>query len=443
MGVTMKFLRQSLVSILCLALLLSTTASVAMPQAASQGNPDDANLTAQELDNLVSPIALYPDALVAQILAGSTYPDQITDANNWLRQHPGLKDQALMQEVEKQNWDPSVKALTQFPSVLANLAGNLSWTSALGEASYYQQQDVSAAIQRLRQQAKAAGNLKSGQQITVVQQDPQTIVIQPANPQVVYVPQYNPTVVYGIPYSPPGYSTADLVATGLISFGLGLAVGAAINNSCCGWGWGYGGWGMGWHGGTVVYHRTVWVSSSPIYRGGYRPGYPGYRPPPPPPPHGPGYRPPPQPGYPGYRPPPSGGNPGNRPPGNYPTQLPANNNPGNRPPSNGTAPPPNNGQRPPANTSNRQAWRNSGGQTGNNARPAPSTADRGYGQRPPQNANSGAFTGVNKGGSARAESSRGQTSMNGGTKQVQSRPPASAPAARPAGGVRQSSGAKK
>ena len=188
-------------------------------------------------------------------LGAATYPDQIAAASNWLNSNQGLQGEALLQAADKQPWDPSVKALTQFPTVLDQMAKNLAWTSALGDAAFNQQKDVMASIQRLRQQAKAAGNLKSGQQIQVVQQDPQTIVIQPTNPQVVYVPQYNPTVVYGTPYSPPGYSTGAMVATGLLSFGVGMAVGAAINNhnSCCGWGYGYGGWGCNWHGGNVTY----------------------------------------------------------------------------------------------------------------------------------------------------------------------------------------------
>ena len=108
-----------------------------------------------------------------------------------------------MQAVDKQTWDPSVKALTQFPSVLENLANNLAWTSSLGEAYHNQQADVMTAIQTLRAKAQAAGNLKSTPQITVVQQAPQEIVIQPANPQIVYVPQYNPAVIYGYPYVVP------------------------------------------------------------------------------------------------------------------------------------------------------------------------------------------------------------------------------------------------
>ncbi len=120
-----------------------------------------------------------------------------------------------------------MKALTQFPSVLQNLAKNLSWTSALGEAYHTQAADVMSAVQSLRAKAQAAGNLKSGSQITVVQESPQVIVIQPANPQVVYVPQYNPTVVYGTSYVTPGYSASTVAATGVIAFGVGIAVGAA------------------------------------------------------------------------------------------------------------------------------------------------------------------------------------------------------------------------
>ena len=130
--------------------------------------------------------------LVAQILTASTFPDQVAIANYWLQQNKSLTGSALMQAVNKQSWDASVKALTEFPSVLDNLAKNLTWTSSLGEAYHSQQAEVMTAIQTLRAQAKSAGNLKSSSQITVVQQSPQTIVIQPANPQVVYVPAVQP-----------------------------------------------------------------------------------------------------------------------------------------------------------------------------------------------------------------------------------------------------------
>src|SRR5271157_4835599 len=184
-----------------------------------QGTPS----TADELQSLVAPIALYPDALVAQILSAATYPDQVAVANYWVQQNKALTGSALTTAVDKQTWDPSIKALTQFPSVLNNMAQNLSWTSQLGEAYHNQQADVMTAVQTLRAKAKAAGNLSSGAQITVTQPSPQIIVIQPTNPQVVYVPQYNPAVIYGYPYVVPAYTTGDIVAASVLSFGAGLA----------------------------------------------------------------------------------------------------------------------------------------------------------------------------------------------------------------------------
>src|SRR5271167_4969721 len=180
--------------------------------------------TAEELQAVVAPIALYPDALVAQILTAATFPDQIAIASYWLESNKSLTGSALVSAVNAQTWDPSVKALTQFPSVLSNMATNLSWTSQLGEDYHNQQADVMTAIQTLRAKAKADGNLKSGSQITVVQQSPQVIVIQPTNPQIVYVPQYNPAVVYGTPYVVPSYTGWDVAAAGIIGFGAGIAV---------------------------------------------------------------------------------------------------------------------------------------------------------------------------------------------------------------------------
>ena len=171
------------------------------PTYPGQGAPE----TAEELQALVAPIALYPDALVAQILSAATFPDQIGAADYWLQQNKALTGSALMTAVNEQSWDPSVKALTQFPAVLTNMGQNLAWTSQLGEAYHNQQADVMTAVQTLRAKAKAAGNLKSGSQITVTQQSPQIIVIQPTNPQIVYVPQYNPAVIYGYPYVVPYY----------------------------------------------------------------------------------------------------------------------------------------------------------------------------------------------------------------------------------------------
>jgi hypothetical protein len=226
-----------------------------------------AALSADELQQLVAPIALYPDALIAQVLGAATFPDQIAAASSWLHQNKSLTGTALMQAVDAQPWDPSVKALTQFPAVVGDLTKNLSWTSSLGEAYHTQAADVMSAVQVLRAKAYAAGNLKSGSQITVVQQSPQVIVIQPTNPQVVYVPQYNPTVVYGAPVTTPGYSGADVAAAGILAFGVGIAVGAAINNSCCGWGYSY--WNCNWHGGTVVYRSNVYYGNNAWHGGVY------------------------------------------------------------------------------------------------------------------------------------------------------------------------------
>lgn len=236
------------------------------PGGSSGYSGQGAPLSSDELQQLVAPIALYPDALVAQILGGATFPDQIAAANNFLKLNANLSGAALMQAVDAQPWDPSVKALTQFPSVLSILGGNLSWTSALGEAYHTQTAEVMTAVQVLRAKAYAAGNLKSGSQITVVQQSPQVIVIQPTNPQVIYVPQYNPTVVYGTPYVTPGYSSAAVVATGALAFGAGIAVGAAINGGCCGWT--YSSWNCNWHGGAVVYGHSTYYGNN-AWHGGY------------------------------------------------------------------------------------------------------------------------------------------------------------------------------
>ncbi len=262
------FTRQVLATTLSFLLVMGALPSEAGAQTGSteysgQGTP----LPPDELQQLVAPIALYPDALVAQILGASTFPDQVAAAASWLQQNSSLTGATLMQAVDAQPWDPSVKALTQFPSVLGNLAQNLSWTSALGEAYHTQTADVMTAVQVLRAKALAAGNLKSGPQIVVSQQSPQTIIIQPANPQVVYVPVYNPAVVYGYPYVTPGYSTAAVVTTAVVAFGVGIAVGAMVSGGCCAWG--YSSWNCGWHGTTaVVYHGGAYYGNN-AWHGGY------------------------------------------------------------------------------------------------------------------------------------------------------------------------------
>jgi hypothetical protein len=232
-------------------LILTAAPSYGYQAADSDSGPggaaDTAPMSASELQALVAPIALYPDPLVAQMLAAATFPDQVAVANYWIQEHKALTGQALMQAVDKQSWDASVKALTQFPSVLNNMAKNLNWTSTLAEAYHNQPSEVMAAIQTLRAKAKAQGNLKSGPQITVTQQSPNTIVIEPTNPQVVYVPQYDPAVIYGTPYVTPGYTAGDVAAGALLGFGSGIALGAfAGGGGCCGWGW--GSWNTNWHG---------------------------------------------------------------------------------------------------------------------------------------------------------------------------------------------------
>src|SRR3984885_10644889 len=194
-------IHQALSMSLCAILLVQGVAAQTSPQpSTASAAPAVAPLTSDQLDALVAPIALYPDALVAQVLAAASFPDQIAFADDWLSQNQNLQGSALAQEVNQQSWDPSVKALTQFPTVLHDLAKNLSWTSNLGQAFTDQQSDVMTAVQFMRAQAQSAGTLQSTAQIKVVQQSPQTIVIEPANSNVVYVPQYNPAVVFGAPY---------------------------------------------------------------------------------------------------------------------------------------------------------------------------------------------------------------------------------------------------
>ena len=204
--------KQSMVFLLSFALLFATLpgslwAQDAPPppqdaqradQDAQAPAPPRTQQTPEQLHRLVAPIALYPDSLVAQVLAASTFPDEVVEADRWVQAHPDLKGDALGQAVDQQPWDPSVKALAAFPSVLGNMDKNLSWTSSLGDAYYNQQQDVMDAVQFMRQKAEQAGNLKNTPQQTVTTQD-STVEIQPADPNVVYVPAYDPWLVYGYP----------------------------------------------------------------------------------------------------------------------------------------------------------------------------------------------------------------------------------------------------
>jgi hypothetical protein len=202
----------------------------------------------EELDQLVAPVALYPDSLLAQVLMASTYPLEVVQAARWAKANESLKGDALAAALEQQNWDPSVKSLVNFPQVLDMMNEKLDWTEKLGDAFLAQQKEVMETVQKLRGKAEAEGNLKSNEeQKVVVEKETQTIIIEPANPQVVYVPTYNPTVVYGAwPYPayppyyyyPPGY----VPGAALFSFGMGMALGAA---------WGYAWGGCNWRGGDV------------------------------------------------------------------------------------------------------------------------------------------------------------------------------------------------
>jgi hypothetical protein len=203
--------KQILVSFVSLGLLFAiwpqnlSAYQDAQPPAQASTAPPYTQQTPDQIQQLVAPIALYPDSLVAQILAASTFPEQVVQADRWVQEHPDLKGEALGQAVDQQPWDPSVKALAAFPSVLGNMDKNLSWTSSLGDAYYNQQQDVMDAVQVMRQKAQQTGNLKTTPQQTVTTQG-STVVIQPAAPDVVYVPAYDPWLVYGYPIAPwPGW----------------------------------------------------------------------------------------------------------------------------------------------------------------------------------------------------------------------------------------------
>jgi hypothetical protein len=258
----MKLSKQVLILLLCFSLVGSTAQAESFGPTGQANEPQPAppvQHSSQELQQLVAPIALYPDALVAQILAASTYPTEIVEADRWMQSHSNLKGKELAKEVDKQPWDPSVKALTQFPSVLENMDKNLSWTSSLGDAYANQQQDVTDAVQAMRQQAHKAGHLNSNEQEKVTTQG-KAIIIEPANPEVVYVPAYDPWLVYGAPIIayPGWYPMPGIFLAGAgIGFGIGFGVGFFG-----GYGWGWHHWGYDWHGRTVIYNHNTYISHS-------------------------------------------------------------------------------------------------------------------------------------------------------------------------------------
>jgi hypothetical protein len=235
----MKTLRQFAAILVACATLVAVSgparAEAAVPATA-------AAFSTAQLEQLVAPIALYPDALLTQILMASTYPLEIVEAQRWRGKNPTLEGDALDAAMKDFDWDPSVKSLAHLPDVLTRMNDNLDWTQDLGDAFLGQQAEVMDTVQRMRGKAKEAGNLKTTEQQVVKQNPDQTIIIESSSPEVIYVPTYSPTVVYGsswyyptwyyppmYPYYPPG--------AGLITFGVGMAVGAAIWGDC-NWGWG-------------------------------------------------------------------------------------------------------------------------------------------------------------------------------------------------------------
>lgn len=219
-------------------------------------------LDAMQLDQLVAPIALYPDALLAQVLTASTFADQVNDADNWIQQNGGMPPAQLAAAVNSTPWDPSVKALTEFPTVLDDMSRNNGWTEALGDAYYNQPADVMNAVQAMRYQAQQAGTLRSTPQETVFSDDG-LFDIEPVNPGLVYVPYYNPWMVYGaaIPawngYYRRPQSGAALRTRSAVGFGTGIGIGLFGHYA-----WGYQAWAPNWRGGVVVYHHRTYVSRS-------------------------------------------------------------------------------------------------------------------------------------------------------------------------------------
>jgi Protein of unknown function (DUF3300) len=235
--------------------------AIALPPVVS-AQSGDASFSKEKLDQLTAQIALYPDALMSQVLMASTYPADVVEAAKWSRAHADSKGDDAVKMVENEPWDPSVQSLVAFPQVIIMMGEKPEWVRDLGDAFLAQPEDVMDSVQRLRAQAQKAGNLKSNDQMKVSVETPpppesttvvsqaapqQVIVIQPAQPEVVYVPQYNPAVVYGVwpypaypPYyipTPPGYWFSAAVVTG-IAWGVGIGVRNALWGGC-NWGWGH------------------------------------------------------------------------------------------------------------------------------------------------------------------------------------------------------------
>lgn len=240
---------QNLIAILCAVLILpaGTVLWAVQGQPATTSDSQEVKIPNEQLDSLVAPIALYPDPLLSQTLVACTYPLEIVQLQQWLEQNKGLKDKALTDAVLKQNWDPSIQAMAVFPDVVKLLSDNIAWTDNLGNAFLAQQSDVMDAVQRMRAKATEKGVLKTTEQQTVetkIIENKTVVVVEPASPDVAYVPYYDPYSIWGAPYYPyPPVAYPPYYPTGgrLLSFGLGMAIGAA-------WGGGGWGWNAGWGG---------------------------------------------------------------------------------------------------------------------------------------------------------------------------------------------------
>ncbi|HMJ87784.1 MAG TPA: DUF3300 domain-containing protein [Vicinamibacterales bacterium] len=250
-----------------LASLQQPVAPAQQPATPTAAPAEEALYTPDQLDSLVAPIALYPDPLLAQTLAASTYPLEIVQLQQWLAKHPDMKEKKLAEKVAKQPWDPSIQAMAALPNVVKRLADDIQWTTELGNAFLAQEADVMQAVQRMRVKAQSTGQLKSTPEQVVkteVVESRNYVVIEQANPQVVYVPSYDPVVVYGAPVYPyPAiyYPPVGAYAAGAaISFGVGVAMGAA-------WGGGWG-WNAGWgHNNINVNYNNNFNRNANINRG--------------------------------------------------------------------------------------------------------------------------------------------------------------------------------
>lgn len=270
-----RFTLHSMFRIVAAASVLIVPLGITFAQAQDAANQQAVprtSLTPQQLDNLVAPLALYPDPLLSQVLVAATYPLEVVEANQWLQDNRSLTGTALMDAAKQQNWDPSVQALVAFPDVLARLNQDVRWTTDLGNAFLGQQKDVMAAVQRLRARAQANGKLRSTpqQNVTTETQDGQTAIdIQPADPQVIYVPTYDPGYIWGPPaygYYPPLYYP---------TYGFGFGFGIPIGGFYGGWGgWGGWGWGCNWFGGGLFINGGFFGRYG--YGGRFGGGYGGY-----------------------------------------------------------------------------------------------------------------------------------------------------------------------